>query len=107
MRRNARAYALYREAADAFTLETERDRTTEKRRRRRHRRTPTARAAYDPLERLEKRKLVQRVRGLEEELAVERKHRATQAYDEQTLLARIVRLETEIILLRNDRGCLG
>ena len=41
-----------------------------------------------------------RIRTLEQDLAIERQQRGALAYDQQTLLARIVRLETEIILLR-------
>src|SRR6478609_6288418 len=64
IRRNPRAYALYREAADAFTASTTPEDQHRKRRRRRgvSRRTP--RASYDPLQRLDKRDLVRRIRML-------------------------------------------
>jgi len=41
---------------------------------------------------------------LEQDLATERQQRGALAYDQQTLLARIVRLETEIILFQVDRS---
>jgi hypothetical protein len=57
IRRNARAYALYREAADAFAPSlTPRDQHRKRRARGASRRTP--RASYDPLQRLDKRDLV-------------------------------------------------
>lgn len=51
-----------------------------------------------------------RIRTLQNDLAIERQQRGGLTYDRQTLLARIVRLETEIILLhaedpaQNDDG---
>ena len=103
IRRNPRAYALYREAADAFSTPAIRDNQQDKRRRRRRadrRRTP--RAAYDPLQRLDKRDLVRRIRTLEQELETERQRRGALAYDQQALRARLLRLETEIILLHAE-----
>ena len=103
IRRNPRAYQLYREAASAFTAFTTPDgqpRGKRRRARRGARRTP--RSSYDPLQGLDKRDLVGRIRTLEQDLATERQQRGALAYDQQTLLARIVRLETEIILLRTE-----
>ncbi len=103
IRRNPRAYQLYREAASAFTAPaTPDDKQRGKRRgaRRGARRTP--RSAYDPLQALDKRALVGRIRTLEQDLATERQQRGALAYDQQTLLARIVRLETEIVLLQAE-----
>ena len=103
IRRNPRAYQLYREAASAFTASaTPDDKQRGKRRgaRRGARRTP--RSAYDPLQALDKRALVGRIRTLEQDLATERQQRGALAYDQQTLLARIVRLETEIVLLQAE-----
>jgi hypothetical protein len=103
IRRNPRAYALYREAADAFSGSAVPDEQQHTRRRRaRRRRTP--RAAYDPLQRLDKRDLVRRIRTLEEELETERQHRGALAYDQQALRAKLLRLETEIILLHAERS---
>jgi hypothetical protein len=104
IRRNARAYALYREAADAFTAAA----TTEsKAHRRRRRRVQTSgrkpHSSYDPLQRLEKRDLVQRIRTLEGELDAERRLRGAVAYDEQALRTRLLRVQTEIILLQAER----
>jgi hypothetical protein len=101
IRRNPRAYAVYREAADAFGAEPTPDRKVHKRRRRRVRasgRTP--RSSYDPLLRLDKRNLVQRIRTLEHELDVVRRLRGALAYDEQALRAKLLRVETEAILLQ-------
>ncbi len=103
IRRNPRAYELYREAATAFSAQTTPDdqrRGKPRRARRGARRTP--RSSYDQLQRLDKRDLVGRIRTLEKELANERQQRGTLAYDQQTLLTKIVRLETELILLRAD-----
>jgi hypothetical protein len=47
---------------------------------------------------------VQRIRGLEQELHAEREGRSTIAYDQQVLLGKILRLETEIVLLQADRS---
>jgi hypothetical protein len=104
IRRNARAYALYREAADAFNAEPIGNLKRRRRRRRRNRGSgqgpgPT----YDPLQRFDKRDLVHRIRTLESELETERRQRSTLGYDQQTLRAKILRLETEIILLRAER----
>ena len=102
IRRNPRAYALYREAASAFSAPATSDdqRRGSRRARRGARRTP--RSSYDQLQRLNKRDLVGRIRALEQALAIERQQRGALAYDQQTLLARIVRLETEIILLKAE-----
>lgn len=67
-------------------------------------RAGTPRASYDPLQRLDKRDLVQRIRALEDELETERQRRAGLAYDQQALLARILRLETDIILMQSERS---
>jgi hypothetical protein len=102
IRRNPRAYALYREAADAFTESRpppERHRRKQ-RARRAGRRSPHA--SYDPLQRLDKRDLVRRIRALEEELQAERHRRGALAYDQQALRAKLLRLETEIILLHAE-----
>src|SRR6202022_3647505 len=64
IRRNPRAYALYREAADAFSASTTPDDQHRKRRRARRVSRTTPRAAYDPLQRLDKRDLVRRIRAL-------------------------------------------
>src|SRR5258707_4328988 len=69
IRRNQRAYALYREAPDAFSTSPPADLQRQKRRRCARagaRRTPHS--SYDPLQRLDKRDLVRRVRVLEGEL---------------------------------------
>ena len=103
IRRNPRAYELYREAASAFRAPATPDdqrRGKTRRARRGARRTP--RSSYDQLQRLDKRDLVGRIRTLEKELANERQHRGALAYDQQTLLTKIVQLETEIILLRAE-----
>jgi hypothetical protein len=46
---------------------------------------------------------VRRIRTLEEELETERQRRAALAYDQQALRARLLRLETEIILLNAEQ----
>ena len=103
IRRNPRAYALYREAASAFSVPaTLDDQPRGKRRRARRGTTRTPRSSYDPLQGLGKRDLVGRIRTLEQDLAIERQQRGALAYDQQTLLARIVRLETEIVLLQAE-----
>jgi hypothetical protein len=102
IRRNPQAYALYREAAAAFTATSEnrlRGRHERRARRARHR---VPRSSYDPLQRLDKRDLVQRIRALEHELGAERQRRGALTYDQQALLAKILRLETEIVLLRAE-----
>jgi hypothetical protein len=105
IRRNPRAYALYREAADAFTTPaTSVGKLRGKQPRRTRGRSRTPRAPYDPLQRLEKRDLVQRIRTLERELDAERRLRGTLAYDEQALRAKLLRVETEIVLIRADRS---
>jgi hypothetical protein len=104
IRRNARAYALYREAADAFSAEPTSDRKPRRRRRRQARASGLQpRSSYDLLQRLDKHDLVQRIRTLEHELDTERRQRGALAYDQQTLLAKLLRLETEIILLEVER----
>jgi hypothetical protein len=104
IRRNPRAYAVYRDAADAFTAQTVNDNQPRVKRRRRRRgasgRTP--RSSYDPLQRFDKKELVQRIRAVETELDAERQRRSALAYDQQALLAKMIRLETEIILLRAE-----
>jgi len=57
IRRNARAYALYREAADAFSEQAVADTQPRTRRRRRRRRADgrTHRSSYDPLQRFDKK----------------------------------------------------
>jgi len=104
IRRNPRAYALYREVADAFATSTPPDDQQRKRRRRYARRAGrrTPRASYDPLQRLDKRDLVRRIRAVEAELNTERQKRGALAYDQQALRARLLRLETEIILLKTE-----
>jgi hypothetical protein len=105
IRRNAAAYALYREAANAFAAPT-RDKSTSRRKRRRAGRTRAerrlTRSAYDPLESRSKKELVRRVRSLEQELEAERQRHAVLAYDKQALLARLLRAETDNVLLRNE-----
>jgi hypothetical protein len=103
IRRNARAYALYRDAADAFSAKPASS-TRQHNRGRRRARGPgqEPRSSYDPLQRLDKRDLVRRVRALEGELDAERRGRGALAYDQQVLRARLLRLETEIILLRTE-----
>ena len=105
IRRNARAYALYREAATAFTSEAASAATRRMRDRRPARRVArrNPRASYDPLQRLDKRALVQRIRALEQELSAERQRRSAIAYDQQVLLGKILRLETEVALIQTDR----
>ncbi len=103
IRRNPRAYQLYREAASAFTASaTPDDQQRGKRRGARQGARRAPHSAYDPLQALDKRDLVGRIRTLEQVLATERQQRGALAYDQQTLLARIVRLETEIILLQAE-----
>ena len=107
IRRNPRAYALYREAADAFTASPTPDDQRRNRRRARRASGRTPRASYDPLQRLDKRDLVRRIRGLELQLDAERKLRGGQAYDQQALLAKIIRLETELVLRQTERPAEG
>jgi hypothetical protein len=103
IRRNPRAYALYREAADAFSAQVAPDEQPRPRRRRRVRgRRP--RSSYDPLQRFDKKELIQRIRSLETDLDVERQRRGALAYDQQALLAKMIRLETEIVLLKAEQS---
>jgi len=106
IRRNPRAYALYREAADAFSVPAADDAQPRAKRRRR-RRVPgaggrTPHSSYDALQRLDKKELVRRIRSVETELDAERQKRSALAYDQQVLLAKTIRLETEIILLQAE-----
>jgi len=105
IRRNPRAYALYRDAADAFSAPPTPDRQQHKKRRRRSR-APSLepRSSYDPLQRLDKRDLVLRIRNLERELDTERHHRGALAYDQQVALSKVLRLETELLLMSAERS---
>ena len=47
---------------------------------------------------------MQRIRAVESELDAERQRRSVLAYDQQALLAKMIRLETEIILLRAEQS---
>jgi hypothetical protein len=69
IRRNPRAYALYREAAEAFVSPIRSDKASGRGRHRRHDSRRSPRSPYDPLQRLDKHELVRRIRGLEAELA--------------------------------------
>jgi hypothetical protein len=102
IRRNPRAYALCREAAAAFAVPAADDEQPRVKRRRRGARARTPRSSYDPLQRFDKKELVQRIRAVESELDAERQRRSVLAYDQQALLAKVIRLETEIILLRAE-----
>ena len=105
IRRNARAYAVYREAADAFrTVPTTGSKQRSRRRRRTRSRGQEPRSAYDPPQRLDKRDLVLRIRNLERELEDERRLRAALAYDQQAVRAKLLRAEMEIILLQAERS---
>ncbi len=108
IRRNPRAYALYREAADAFSAPTADDEQPRAKRRRRRRvrgaGDRTSRSSYDPLQRFDKKELVHRIRSVEMELDAERQKRSALAYDQQALLAKMIRLETEIILLQAEKS---
>jgi hypothetical protein len=106
IRRNPRAYALYREAADAFAEPAVADTQSRTRRRRRGSRVGdrTPRSSYDPLQRFDKKELVQRIRSVEAELDAERHKRSALPYDQQALLAKMIRLETEIILLQAEKS---
>jgi hypothetical protein len=55
-------------------------------------------ASYDPFLRRDKTELVRRMRALEQELVTERQARAALAYDQQIVLGKILRLETELLL---------
>jgi hypothetical protein len=108
IRRNPAAYALYREAADAFTSSARVQTTSRRKIRRaatRGRRIP--RAKYDPLESRSKKELVRRVRSLERELETERQRLASLAYDKQALLAQFLRTETDNVLLRAEQAQSG
>lgn len=103
IRRNPRAYELYREAASAFSGPATSDaQRRAKLRRARRRASRTPRSSYDPLQRLDKRDLVGRIRTLEQELETERQQRGALAYDQQALRAKLLRVETEIILLQAE-----
>jgi len=104
IRRNPHAYALYREAADAFSASSPPDDQRRKRRRARRANRRTPHATYDPSQRLNTRDLVQRIRMLETELDTERQRRGALAYDQQALRAKLLRLETEIILLHAEES---
>jgi hypothetical protein len=67
---------------------------------------PSPRSSYDPLEGLGKRAPVLRVRALERALESEIQLRTTLAYNQQVLRSRILRLETELVLLRAERSLL-
>jgi hypothetical protein len=101
IRRNPRAYELYREAADAFTTQPT---ANDKRHVRRPRRLRAPHASYDPLQRLNKKELVRRIRALEQELESERQRHGALAYDQQVVLSKILRLETELLLLHAERS---
>ncbi len=75
IRRNARAYALYRETADAFSAQPTPDGKQHRKRRRRAGRLlrQEPRSSYDLLQRLDKRDLALRIRNLERELATDRR----------------------------------
>ena len=47
---------------------------------------------------------MQRIRSVEVELDAERQKRSALAYDQQALLAKMIRLETEIILLQAEQS---
>jgi hypothetical protein len=105
IRRNPRAYALYREAASTFTAPaTPEDQRRGKPRRARRGARRTPRSSYDPLQGLDKRDLVRRIRMLGQNLTTERQQRGALAYDQQVQLAKILRLETEIILLQAEES---
>jgi len=106
IRRNPRAYGLYREAADAFASPPTPKKTLRKKRRRRTAETKvrSPHSSYDPLHRLDKRDLVLRIRLLEQDLETVRQRRGALAYDQQAMRAKMLRLETEIILLQAERS---
>ncbi|MDQ6673434.1 MAG: hypothetical protein M3069_22275, partial [Chloroflexota bacterium] len=82
IRRNPRAYQLYREAASAFSgSPTADDQPRGKRRRVRKSARRPPRTSYDPLQGLDKRDLVGRLRTLQQDLATERQQRGALAYD--------------------------
>src|SRR5207253_3132693 len=84
IRRNPRAYTLYRDAASAFAASARPDDQPRRKRRRARRGTRrTPRSSYDPLQGLDKRNLVGRIRTLEQDLRTERQQRGALAYDQQ------------------------
>ena len=87
--------------ADAFSAPPTPDGKQHRKRRRRAGRLlrQEPRSSYDPLQRLDKRDLALRIRNLERELDTERRLRGALAYDQQALRAKLLRLETEIVLL--------
>jgi hypothetical protein len=95
-----------RGAADAFAEQAVADKQPRTRRRRQVRRVGgrTPRSSYDPLQRFDKKEHVQRIRSVEVELDAERQRRSELAYDQQALLAKMIRLETEIILLQAEKS---
>jgi len=103
IRRNPRAYALYREAAAAFSVQAMLGEQAPPRQRRGIRRR-RPRSSYDPLQRFDKKELIQRIRSLETDLDLERSRRGALAYDQQALLAKMIRLETELVLLKAERS---
>jgi hypothetical protein len=107
IRWNPRAYALYREAADAFAVPAADDEQPRAKRRRRWRvrdAGQSSRSSYDLLQRFDKKELVQRIRSVETELEAERQRRSALAYDQQALLGKMIRLETDIILLQAEKS---
>jgi hypothetical protein len=99
IRRNSHAYELYRVSADAFKTPSTGDLKPSRRSRRRARVSGRlARSGYNPLQRFDKRDLTRRIRALQAELQAEQLRHAALAQERQTLLARILRLETELIL---------
>jgi hypothetical protein len=104
IRRNPRAYALYREAADAFIAQPTPGKRGPRRRRRSQTSGQTPRSSYDALQRLDKKELAKQIRTLEAELQAERQRRAIIAYDKQALLATMLRLETDLILRSEGRS---
>ncbi len=104
IRRNQLAYALYREVAAAFTPPAPLNRRGPTQRRPRHTNDRRSRSSYDPLQRLSKRDLVRRIRALEGQLEAELQKRGALAYDQQVLRARLVRLETELVLRQAERS---
>lgn len=56
---------------------------------------------------LEKRDLVQRIGTLERKLETGRLQRGALAHDQQARLAKLLRLETEIVLLQAERSSGG
>jgi hypothetical protein len=67
------------------------------------RRARVPRATYDPLESRSKKEVARRVRSLEVTLEAERQRQADVAFDKQVLLARLLRLETDNVLLRAEQ----